>query len=330
MPRTYSTNNKIYSVDMMFAFVYIFSPTIVEVDVDDYVSNLDYPMWGNPQTNDMYSPNDVLKNRKEEKYKNDLQRISGSNLSYPIIIHTSLNGDVDSDIIIDGIHRLSKAKLNKKERIKAYLFDDELMDKFLVDDNLDFDKIDKLEVYQYIALFNRRFYNFNQRITFGKYDRYEIIANNDELIKVKTRLDDLYRVCEPIDGKNGFEPPDFKSRHKLFVCYVNETVEAFMVLYSIDQYKNDDNFKDQGGLETGRGAMITSVCGNSMLKGHMRALMNIAKKYSKKKKFDYILIHVSKERPQLEKAYAKEGFKYAKDYVPDNSSETLHIMLYKI
>jgi hypothetical protein len=328
MTQSYSDNDKIYSVDMMFAFVYVFSPKTTQLDVNDYISVLDDHSWGDPLI-DMYSPNDVLKNK--EKYKKELKRINEADLSYPIMIHANLDekGKIYGGSVVDGIHRLTKAVLNKKEHINAYIFDDKLMSKFLVDDQGDWDKVDKMEEYQRIALFNRRFYKFDQKITLRKYDRIDIISSDNKFIKVKTRLDELYKVAEPVDGKGGFDSPDFKNEHKLFVCYINDTIEAFMVLFSIEQYKNDDNFEDQGGLKTGVGAMLTSVCGSPAFKGHIHRLMKIIKKYSKKK-FDYVLLHVSEERPGVEKAYATEGFKKVKNYVPSGSNETLHVMIYKI
>jgi len=72
-----------------------------------------------------------------------------SNLKFPIVIA--------NNNIVDGVHRLTKAYLQKKKEIKAYIFDGELLEKFLIDKNKNWDKVDKLNTYEYIELFFKRF-----------------------------------------------------------------------------------------------------------------------------------------------------------------------------
>ena len=55
------------------------------------------------------------------------------------------------------MHRLSKAHLNNKKKIKVYLFTKKDMNKFLINKTNDWDKIDKLQIYNYIELFYKKF-----------------------------------------------------------------------------------------------------------------------------------------------------------------------------
>lgn len=147
MVQTYSNNNKIYSVDMMFAYINIFKPVHTKILVSDLTRNLDHKCWGDPTNAIEYSPLDVLKD--PELYVRDMDRIDNANLSYPIIVHNT--------IIVDGVHRLTKATLSGKKYIKAYKFDDDLMKLFLIDKKGDWDKVDIMQTYHYIELFYKRF-----------------------------------------------------------------------------------------------------------------------------------------------------------------------------
>ena len=147
MVQTFSDNKKIYSVDMIFAYINIFKPKYVKVNVQNYLSTLEYNGWGNPKIKEFFSPKNVIDNPK--KYKEDYKRIMNSNLKFPIVIA--------NNNIVDGVHRLTKAYLQKKKEIKAYIFDGELLEKFLIDKNKNWDKVDKLNTYDYIELFFKRF-----------------------------------------------------------------------------------------------------------------------------------------------------------------------------
>jgi len=147
MVHTYSDSKNIYSVDMMLAYVNIYKPKNKFINIDDYLDILDYKGWGDPKKNLYYSPMNVIKNPK--KYNDEYNRIIESNLKYPIII--------DKNNIIDGVHRLSKAYLLGKKKIKAYFFNDKLLQLFLINNKKDFNKVDKLTISDYIILFNRHF-----------------------------------------------------------------------------------------------------------------------------------------------------------------------------
>ncbi len=149
MVHTYSNSNRIYSVDMMLAYINIYKPKnlLVNINVIDYLHYLQYKCWSNTKNNKYYSPIDVINNQR--KYVEEYDKIINSDLKYPIIIN--------KNNIIDGIHRLSKAYLLGKKKIKAYLFDDILLRKFLINNKGDFDKIDKFTISDFMVLFNRRF-----------------------------------------------------------------------------------------------------------------------------------------------------------------------------
>ena len=159
MVQTYSDNKYIYSVDMMFAYIYFNKIKITKYKIDQNIlKNLDYEGWGkmpnilgDPLKNIKFSPNAVLANPR--KYRKDYDRIKNANLKYPIIM------DQD-DNIIDGVHRLSKAVLLNKKYINAYIFDKKLMKKFIVAKRDQWDKVNEIKIYQYIILYIERLKKF--------------------------------------------------------------------------------------------------------------------------------------------------------------------------
>lgn len=150
MPQTFSNENSVYSVDMMFAYLKNNKHPVTKLKVDEYIHVLDYPGWGNPANNISYSALDVIKHPK--KYQADYKRIMKADLSYPIIL--SFDG-----FIVDGVHRISKAYLEERKEINAYVFDEELMEKFkIANKSKDVWKIiAKMPVYEIISLYNERF-----------------------------------------------------------------------------------------------------------------------------------------------------------------------------
>ena len=92
-------------------------------------------------------PSDVISCLTDDKYKDEVKRITESDTKYPII--------VDSDLfIIDGMHRLVKNILNKKKETDVYIFDKKLMKKFIVGTR---DEKINLKLNDYIELYNERF-----------------------------------------------------------------------------------------------------------------------------------------------------------------------------
>ena len=114
MPHTTSKGKNVYSVDLMFAYINIFKPKATKINVNTIYYNMDAKGWGDGNI----SVNDVLNNPK--KYKDDYSRINKANLKYPIIMDIKGN-------IFDGVHRYIKSKLLNKKSIKAYIFDNELL-----------------------------------------------------------------------------------------------------------------------------------------------------------------------------------------------------------
>lgn len=149
MVQTYSDSNKIYSVDMMFAYINIYNPKSISIDIKSILKTLEYKGWGNPKKNIYYSPLDVIKNPNNKKYKDDIERIKKANMNYPIIL--------DGNNVVDGVHRLTNAFLTNRKKIKAYVFTKKEMNKFLINKKGDWDKVDNLQTYDFIKLFHERF-----------------------------------------------------------------------------------------------------------------------------------------------------------------------------
>jgi disulfide oxidoreductase YuzD len=145
--RTTSIGDNIFSVDMMFAYINIFKPKYTNINIDSLLHNLEYAGWGDPILNIKYSPKDVINN--PEKYKKEIEQINNANLKYPIIIY--------NNNIIDGVHRLTKTVLEKKTKIKTYIFTKKIMEKFIIDKNSDYNKVDNMEISLFIELFYKKF-----------------------------------------------------------------------------------------------------------------------------------------------------------------------------
>jgi len=142
MPHTTSKGKKVYSVDLMFAYINIFKPEATKINLNTINYDIDAKGWGD---NDI-SVSDVLKYPK--KYKADYDRINEANLKYPIIMDTKGN-------IFDGVHRYIKLRLLNKKNIKAYIFDNKLLNKFIIDKTGNYDI--KLEINECIELFYKNF-----------------------------------------------------------------------------------------------------------------------------------------------------------------------------
>jgi hypothetical protein len=145
MVKTFSDGKRVYSVDMMLAYINIFKPKVIKVPVADLEHSMDSKGWWDGKQ--MYSAADVLKNPK--KYKEEMKKIEDANLNYPIIIKDKK--------IIDGVHRLSKASMQKKKYIKCHEFTKDLLWKFRLPKDYDWRKKNKLEPNELIELFWKRF-----------------------------------------------------------------------------------------------------------------------------------------------------------------------------
>ena len=119
--RTYSDGQYIYSVDMMMSFVNLFPQKVESLPMSMFESVLEYKGWGT-SSGKRYSPQDVLDNPK--KYKSDIERINHADLKYPIFVYDTL--------VVDGFHRITRARMQNKEYINAYIFTAETMSKFII------------------------------------------------------------------------------------------------------------------------------------------------------------------------------------------------------
>jgi hypothetical protein len=61
MPHTFSDNKKIYSVDMMLAYINLFIPEYKKIQLNLVINTLNYKGWSCDNINN-YSPKEVLKN----------------------------------------------------------------------------------------------------------------------------------------------------------------------------------------------------------------------------------------------------------------------------
>ena len=148
MARTYTDNHHMYSVDMMFAYINNHDNKKIELKVSDLIEQLEYRCWWDPIQRVTYSPSMVMNN--PEKYPAEMKKIQNADLSYPIIV--SWDGN-----IVDGMHRLSKVFLENRTHINAYVFDEKLMQKFIIGNKGEWDRVNKMQTYEFIDLYVRRF-----------------------------------------------------------------------------------------------------------------------------------------------------------------------------
>ena len=144
MVQTFGDGKNIYSVDMMFAYINLFKQKSKSMKVKDLENILYQNVWGNPGK---ITPMKVLENPK--KYKDHMRRIKHADLKYPIIVYDKF--------VIDGVHRLTKAYLEKMKTIKAIVFTKDLLQKFKIAKYGDWSKVDKLKIHDYIQIFYKKF-----------------------------------------------------------------------------------------------------------------------------------------------------------------------------
>jgi hypothetical protein len=144
MKTEYFSDNKYkYSIELMFAYINLYNPNNkTKLNVDDLKFNLEYNCWENN-----VCPIDVLNDIKNKKYKNEIVRIKNANIKYPIIVDSKYN-------ILDGVHRYVKHIIKNKKKINVYIFDKNLMKKFIIGKR---NEICNLKINDYIELFYKRF-----------------------------------------------------------------------------------------------------------------------------------------------------------------------------
>jgi hypothetical protein len=143
--RTYHDGKNIYSVDMMIAYLNTTGHPVVQLPVKDFSSQLEKKVWGE------WSPMTVLEKMDAKKYATNAARIRKADLSYPIIV-------TGSHTIVDGYHRAAAAVLKKRTYIDAYVFRPALMNKFILDRDLNFVKVHQhMSVADVLELWTKRF-----------------------------------------------------------------------------------------------------------------------------------------------------------------------------
>jgi hypothetical protein len=140
----------IYSVDMMLAYVNLFKHPVVKLDIQKVLPQLKEKLW------DDFSPMDVLENPTKKAHVPHMTRIENADLSYPIFVTSEHN-------IIDGAHRITKAFMQDKQVIHAYVFNKALMKKFVIykepneKGGVDEAGADRVKLNEVLALFYKRF-----------------------------------------------------------------------------------------------------------------------------------------------------------------------------
>ncbi len=150
--RTYSDGKNIYSVDMMLAYINSNKHPNQEFSIEEFIPQLTQPVWGD------WSPLTVIQNMDKKKYAANAERIRKANLTYPIIITGKPTPQTRLHSIVDGYHRISRAHLEGKTTIKAYVFEKSLMNKFILDKDSDFVKVHQhMSVSDILELYIKRF-----------------------------------------------------------------------------------------------------------------------------------------------------------------------------
>jgi hypothetical protein len=147
MPNFHLSNDSknIYSIDMMLAYINIYGHPVVRLNVDEFIPQLKQSVWGD------WSPMDVINNINKTKYESNTKRIQEADLRYPVII-------TKKHVIVDGYHRIAKAYLNNKKYIDVYIFNSELMNKFIISKDLDYVKVQQnTDINEMIELWVKRF-----------------------------------------------------------------------------------------------------------------------------------------------------------------------------
>lgn len=151
MIKLFKYKKYIYSVDMMIAYINIFKIKYENIKIDELSHVLNFNYW--TKNNISYSPLDVI---NDKKYKKELNEIKNVDLKYPIII-ADKGVFKDYYVVIDGVHRLTKAYLNNKKYIKTYILNKEECKKFLIDKSGNYNKVDKMKIYDFIINFYDKF-----------------------------------------------------------------------------------------------------------------------------------------------------------------------------
>lgn len=147
MAHVYYEDNKVYSVDMMIAYINIYKPPVKHIAIEDYSCVMSEKVWGDPEEG-TYSPVEVINSKKKKAFAEDLAKIKNANMKYPII--------VTHGVVIDGIHRFTKAYLRGDKKIRAYEFTKQQMKLFQIGTEDDWEKVFDIGIHEYIEMFHNR------------------------------------------------------------------------------------------------------------------------------------------------------------------------------
>lgn len=143
--RSYSDGKAIYSVDMMLAYLNTHSHPVVKIPMSHFDWQLEQKVWGE------WAPSDVLGRMDTKRWAENAERIRKADLSYPVIV-------TGRHVLVDGYHRVAKAKRQGEEEVSAHVFDAALMKKFIIDKNMDFKRVhQEMGVWELLELYGKRF-----------------------------------------------------------------------------------------------------------------------------------------------------------------------------
>jgi disulfide oxidoreductase YuzD len=143
--RTYHDGKNIYSVDMMIAYLNTTGHPVSKLPIEAFGPQMEKKVWGD------WSPMTVLAKMDVKKYADDAERIRKANMSYPIIV-------TKNHTIVDGYHRVAKALLKDQTHIDAYVFGPALMNKFILDRDMNFVRVHQhMTVADVLELWAKRF-----------------------------------------------------------------------------------------------------------------------------------------------------------------------------
>jgi hypothetical protein len=129
----------------MISYVNVYGHPQVKLPIEVFIPQLDEKVWGD------WSPLDVVNNMHLKKYKEDAEKIKKADLRYPVIV-------TGKHKIVDGYHRVAKAYLEGKKHIDVYVFNSDLMNKFIIDRDMNFVKVhNETSVHELLELWTKRF-----------------------------------------------------------------------------------------------------------------------------------------------------------------------------
>ena len=136
----------------MIAYCALVGNPIEEFSIDIFVPQLEQKVWGE------WSPKTVIEKMDVKKYHENSERIKKADLSYPIIITGNKTAVTKAHSIVDGYHRISRAYLEGKKYINAYVFDKSLMNNFIINKDMNFVKVHRdTDIHEMLELWTKRF-----------------------------------------------------------------------------------------------------------------------------------------------------------------------------